>query len=165
MKQKPKDQNETKEILTLEIASDLRYLELVHVMVDWLTSQGDFTEEEAFHISVAISEAVSNAIIHGNKENLQKRVKIKFDLFSDGLKATIHDEGQGFNPEDVPDPLQECNLLKDCGRGIYYMKCFMDEVHFNRLSQGMGMEVSLLKHAKRRVNKKLNVTQKQDKVI
>jgi len=165
MKQKSKDKKETNDVLTLGISSDLKYLELVHVMVDWLTSQWNFSEEEAFQISVSISEAVTIAIIHGNKNNLQKRVKIKFDLYSDGLKATIHDEGDGFDPENIPNPLQECNLLKDCGRGIYYMKCFMDEVHFNRLPPGMGMEVSMIKRVKRKTKKKFNTAQRQNKVI
>lgn len=163
MKQKSKDRNETSDVLTMEIASDLKYLELVHVMVNWLTSQWHFSEEEAFQISVSISEAVSNAIIHGNKEDLKKRVKITFDLFPNGLKATIHDEGEGFDLEEVPNPLLECNILKDCGRGIYYMKSFMDEAHFNRLQQ--GMEVSLFKGIKYKANKKLNAAQKQDRVI
>jgi serine/threonine-protein kinase RsbW len=159
MTDKKKDKIQRSNSIFLEIASDLKYLELVQIVVNWLTSQLNFTEEEAFQVALSVGEAVCNAIIHGNHEDDEKHVKISITILPDALKATIRDEGKGFDVENVPSPVEKCNILKTCGRGIFYMKSYMDEVHFKRIPKGKGMEVTLLKYVKSKANNKFNSCQ------
>jgi len=164
MTQKLKDDDMVEETIALQIVSDVKYLELVQLMANWLTARRAFSEEEVFHITIAIGEAVSNAIIHGNKNDIQKIVNIELTLLPDGLKAIIQDQGKGFDINAIPNPLDSCNMLKSCGRGIYYMKSFMDEVNFNLLPEGKGMEVSLVKRIKGKKSKSLTLAKRQDEV-
>lgn len=84
-----------------------------------------------FEIELALVEALANAIVHGNKEDRQKRVYVKCRCTSDGeVSITVEDEGNGFENGAVPDPTSPDNLLRTRGRGIYLMRAFMDEVRF-----------------------------------
>jgi serine/threonine-protein kinase RsbW len=157
MDDKKKDKRQRNNSIFLEIASDIKYLELIQVIVNWFTSQLNLTEEEAFQVGLSVGEAVCNAIIHGNKEDKHKQVKITFAILPDALKATVRDEGAGFDVSKIPNPLEERNILKSCGRGIFYMKSYMDEVHFKYLPK--GMEVTLIKYVKCKANNKFNACQ------
>lgn len=85
----------------------------------------------SLEIELALREALANAIVHGNQEDLQKRVYVKCRCMADGeVSITIEDEGQGFSQEAVPDPTSPDNRLRTHGRGIYLMRASMDEVHF-----------------------------------
>ena len=165
MKKKQKAGYSKKETIYLELVSDIKYLELVQVMVNWLTSQLGFSEEDSFHTALSIGEAVCNAILHGNKKDVKKKVKIKFILKPDKITAIVRDEGKGFDVSKVPNPTEEEHLLKGCGRGIFYMRSFMDEVKFRHKPDGKGMEVSLTKRIKSNANKKLNACQRQDRAV
>ncbi len=81
-------------------------------------------------ILISLTEAVNNAIIHGNKENEKKYVQVVFNETTEGLAFTVHDEGPGFNPQNVPDPTSPEHL--DCcgGRGVFLMKQLADEVQY-----------------------------------
>jgi serine/threonine-protein kinase RsbW len=87
---------------------------------------------------------VTNAIQHGNKLDLSKTVDIRFEVMPDKLSISVRDQGNGFKAEEIPNPLDTDNLLKPSGRGIFYIRTFMDEVEFRPLSQG-GMEVYMVK--------------------
>jgi serine/threonine-protein kinase RsbW len=87
---------------------------------------------------------VTNAIQHGNKLDRDKSVDICFDIKPDQLAILVKDQGSGFQVDDLPNPLDPENLLKPSGRGIFYIRSFMDEVEFRALSQG-GMEVHMVK--------------------
>jgi serine/threonine-protein kinase RsbW len=99
-------------------------------------------------VGVAVRECVINAIKHGNKNDSSKRVFVEFEtVFSDGvneLGIRIRDQGQGFDPESLANPLDPENLLKASGRGIFLIRNFMDEVELQRAPQG-GMEVRMTK--------------------
>ena len=94
-------------------------------------------DEDGSHwIGMAVREAVANAIKHGNKLDVRKKVNATFELDGPELEITISDEGEGFDPAKVGDPLNPQNLMKTSGRGIFYMKTFMDQVHYSFLPGG-----------------------------
>jgi serine/threonine-protein kinase RsbW len=95
-------------------------------------------------MTVAVRESVVNAIKHGNGLDSDKRVEIAFTIGAKALEVTIHDQGKGFDPASVPDPLAQENLLKADGRGIFFMKSFMDEVAYSFAPQG-GTLVRMVK--------------------
>jgi serine/threonine-protein kinase RsbW len=126
------------------IGSALGNLDLVQTLTDCITNFMRFNEDSAHWISMSVREAVTNAIQHGNKLDLRKGVDIRFELSADQLAIYIRDQGEGFRIEDLPNPLDAANLLKPSGRGIFYIRSFMDQVDFKLLPQG-GMEVYMVK--------------------
>jgi serine/threonine-protein kinase RsbW len=95
-----------------------------------------------FAIELALREALANAVLHGNREDSRKKVHVCCDCEQEsGISLVIRDEGAGFDPGGVPDPLAPENLGAEHGRGILLMKQFMDEIHFE---QG-GTEVHMRK--------------------
>jgi serine/threonine-protein kinase RsbW len=93
---------------------------------------------------MSVRETVTNAIQHGNKLDQSKHVEIQYEVGPDRLTISVRDQGSGFRVSDLPNPLDPENLLKPSGRGIFYIRSFMDEVEFRPLSQG-GMEVHMTK--------------------
>ena len=130
--------------IEVRIGSTLEYLDLVQIVTDCITGFVGFDEDTAHWIGMSVREAVTNAIQHGNKLDLCKQVQLSYEIASDQLKVSVRDEGNGFRAESLPDPLDPANLLKPSGRGIFYMRSFMDAVEFRRLDQG-GMEVQMVK--------------------
>jgi serine/threonine-protein kinase RsbW len=126
------------------ISSALDNLDLIQILTDCITSFMGFDEDAAHWIGMSVRETVTNAIQHGNRLDLSKKVDICFTVSPDQLSITVKDQGNGFRIEDIPNPLDAANLLKPSGRGIYYIRTFMDEVEFRPLSQG-GMEVHMVK--------------------
>jgi serine/threonine-protein kinase RsbW len=94
---------------------------------------------------MALREVLANAIKHGNAEDRSKRVHLEMDVTGEILKIRVRDEGAGFDPDKVDDPLAPENRFKTSGRGIFYMKTFMDDVRFQR-AEGGGMEIFLTKN-------------------
>jgi len=88
------------------------------------------SEEAAFGIDMAVREAVTNAVLHGNRQDEKKSVDITLKSSPDAVEISVHDQGPGFNPEEVPDPTAQENILKASGRGIFFMRTFMDEVNW-----------------------------------
>ena len=128
----------------MSIGSALEYLDLVQTLTDCVTRFMGFDEDTAHWIGMSVRESVTNAIQHGNKLDQSKKVDIRFDVASDQLEISVKDQGPGFQVNDLPNPLDPENLLKPSGRGIFYIRSFMDEVEFRPLSQG-GMEVHMVK--------------------
>ena len=81
-----------------------------------------------FGIDMAVREAITNAVLHGNKLDETKFAEISLKSSAGAFEITVHDQGQGFNPEEVPDPTKKENIMKTSGRGIFFMRNFMDEV-------------------------------------
>jgi serine/threonine-protein kinase RsbW len=101
-------------------------------------------EELAFGIDMAVREAVTNAIVHGNHEDEAKKVEVTFNCLEHALEIEVKDQGEGFDPTAVPDPTDPANILKTSGRGIFLMKTFMDEVDWLARPEG-GTKVRLVK--------------------
>lgn len=89
-------------------------------------------DEIQFHkLMVSLTEAVNNAIVHGNRSDPAKKVSVVCEVLPGWLLLMVADEGGGFNPEKVGNPLSKKNLMKESGRGIFLMRTLMDKVEFN----------------------------------
>jgi serine/threonine-protein kinase RsbW len=102
------------------------------------------SEDAAFGIDMAVREAVTNAVLHGNRQDENKTVDIVLKSSPDAVEISVHDQGPGFNPEEVPDPTVTENIMKTSGRGIFFMRTFMDEVDWLIRPEG-GTTVRMLK--------------------
>lgn len=101
-------------------------------------------EEAAFGIDMAVREAVTNAMVHGNQEDETKSVEVVFNCMGNALEIEVKDQGEGFDPTAVPDPTDPVNILKTSGRGIFLMRSFMDEVEWLARPDG-GTTVRMVK--------------------
>lgn len=132
----------------LEFQSSLDVVELVQVVGDHVARMVGFDEDDRHWVGVAIRESVINAIRHGNAGDTAKRVWVDFTPLDHdpvpGLAIRVRDEGEGFNPAELPDPLAKENLLRTSGRGIFLIRNFMDELVLERRSDG-GMEIFMVK--------------------
>ena len=101
--------------------------------------------DERYWLVTALREAVANAIRHGNRQDPSRSVWVDFTV-DDHCVVTIRveDEGEGFDPATVPDPTDPANLLRPCGRGIFYMRQFMNRVEFSRVPGG-GTAVEMVR--------------------
>lgn len=93
---------------------------------------------------MAVREAITNAIVHGNREDEAKAVEVTFNCLEHALEIEVKDQGKGFDPKDVPDPTDPANILKTSGRGIFLMRSFMDEVRWLMRPEG-GTTVRMVK--------------------
>ena len=114
----------------LEIGSRLENVELVQIAVEAALRQLEIEDEVSNRIGTAVREAVANAIQHGNQSDASKSVSVDFGLEGNEIVIEVCDEGAGFEPRNVPDPLEPENLLKPDGRGILLMREFMDQVEY-----------------------------------
>jgi serine/threonine-protein kinase RsbW len=128
----------------LDIASRFDMLEMVQTVLMHLSGIAGFDEEATHYMSVAVRESVVNAIKHGNRGEEGRRVGIAFALEADSLEVSVRDEGRGFDPDAVPNPTSAENLLKVDGRGIFFMRSFMDEVSYS-FPPGGGTVVTMVK--------------------
>jgi serine/threonine-protein kinase RsbW len=126
------------------IGSALEYLDLVQTLTDCITEFMGFDEDTAHWIGMSVRESVTNAIQHGNKLDQNKKVDICYDVQPGQLGITVRDEGAGFLIDQLPNPLDPENLLKPSGRGIFYIRSFMDEVEYTSRAEG-GTEVHMVK--------------------
>jgi len=101
-------------------------------------------EQIAFGLDMAIREAVTNAVLHGNKQDESKEVHVDIKSSPEAIEISVHDEGQGFNPTEVPDPTAAENIMKTSGRGIFFMRNFVDEVEWLIRPEG-GTTVKMIK--------------------
>lgn len=129
----------------MSLSSRFENIEMVQHLCSKLLEGRDVPEETRHWILMAVREAVANAVKHGNAQDLGKSIHIEMDVVADTLVICIRDEGQGFDPETVGDPLAPENRLKTSGRGIFYMRTFMDDVRFRKHPDG-GMEIVLKKN-------------------
>lgn len=116
----------------------------VEAAADKLAEDAGLNEDQRFHVTMAVREAVVNAVLHGNEYDPGRKIAVGLENTGKSLVFTIADEGKGFSPADVPDPLAPENLLRGTGRGIFLIRSLMDEVHFRQLNP--GTELTLVKH-------------------
>lgn len=132
------------EKLEIELPSKIESVEKAASMADEFAKSCGFGDEITFAIDLAIRESVANAIKHGNKFDDSKMVQLKLASTPEGLEVTVRDYGSGFEIEKIPDPTNPENLLKNDGRGILFMRSFMDEVEWENPVDG-GVMVKMLK--------------------
>jgi serine/threonine-protein kinase RsbW len=129
---------------TIRIPSSTDHIATVdEFLEEWLRTR-NVSEDIIADLAIAITELVNNAIKHGNKKNQTKRVTVHLFLENGRAKATIADEGGGFNPDTVANPVAEENLMKEIGRGIFIVRSLMDEVEFDFPPEG-GTRVTITK--------------------
>jgi serine/threonine-protein kinase RsbW len=132
----------------LQVPSNFDTLDFVQMVCDRMANLGGLDEDAVHWIGVAVRESVINAIKHGNREHPEKLVTVEFTFAPvsgpSELVVRVIDQGEGFEPEEIADPLAPENLLKASGRGIFFMRSFMDDVTLRRGTEG-GMEVRMVK--------------------
>lgn len=104
-----------------------------------------FDEDDLHRVGIALRECMVNAVVHGNRYNSRKKVHLKVTRTVESLTVVIGDEGDGFDPTAVPDPLAGENLLRGSGRGVMLMQAFMDEFQISKRSP-QGTEVKMVKY-------------------
>jgi serine/threonine-protein kinase RsbW len=128
----------------IDFESRMEILEAVQSFVDRLGTVGGLDEDGVHDLSVSVRECVVNALKHGNKLVPEKRVSLAFGLLEGAIEVWIQDEGDGFNPDAVPDATAPENILNAAGRGLFFMRAFMSEVEYI-FPQAGGTIVRLLK--------------------
>ena len=105
----------------------------------------NFSEEDIFAVHLALEEAFINAVTHGNQMDHSKGVRIDYSLDPEKIEIKMTDEGEGFNPDTVPDPRLEENLYKTDGRGLFLMRSYMDKVEIG----GCGNSIRMVRYKER----------------
>ncbi len=128
----------------IELPSRIESVDEAAMMADEYAKSCGCGDEITFAVDLAIRESVANAVKHGNKFDESKTVHLTLDDRPEGFEITVRDFGSGFSIEQVADPTDPENLLKTNGRGILFMRSFMDEVAWENPEDG-GLMVKMLK--------------------
>ncbi|MCG8457166.1 MAG: ATP-binding protein [Holophagales bacterium] len=128
----------------ISIGSRYDHIDLIQVVVDDALGRLGLDDDARHWVGIAIREAVANAIKHGNQQDPDKVVEVELAIAGEHAVIRVHDHGEGFDPESVGDPLAPENLLKPNGRGIFYMRNFMDEITYLPRPEG-GTVVTMRK--------------------
>lgn len=128
------------ESVSLQIPSLPENIRIVESFIDNVKEQYDINDDIYGNILIAITEAVNNAIIHGNQSNPKKNVELTMQLLDESIRFVVKDEGTGFDYHHIPDPVAPENLDKIGGRGIFLIKHLADEVHF----KDNGREIEMI---------------------
>ncbi len=128
----------------ISIGSRFEHIDLIQVVVDDALERLGLDDDSRHWVGIAIREAVANAIKHGNQQDPEKEVEVELAIIGDEAIIRVVDQGEGFDPQQVDDPLAPENLLKPNGRGIFYMNNFMDEIEYGTRPEG-GTVVTLRK--------------------
>jgi serine/threonine-protein kinase RsbW len=131
-------------VVEVTLESDLKNVEVAEEITRRVTGSAGFEEDDQHRIEMAVHESMINAIWHGNKNDPSKSVWLQFKTFPNRLEIRIRDQGSGFDPKHVPDPLEQDNLLNVSGRGIFLIRTFMDEFRVEHVT-GTGTEVTMVK--------------------
>jgi len=118
----------TVETTELTLPSRIESVEQAAVAIAGILNRAGVNEDVTFGVDMAIREAVTNAVLHGNKQDEAKSVRVTVNNSPGWLEISVDDEGAGFNPAEVPNPTETENILKSSGRGIFFMRNFMDDV-------------------------------------
>jgi serine/threonine-protein kinase RsbW len=132
-----------KTIFRMTLASTARNVGRVEKFVEKVHGHVALDEIQMHKVMVALTEAVNNAIVHGNREKKQKKVLVICEVLPGWLLFVVNDQGKGFRPEKVANPLKEENLLRETGRGIFLMRTLMDRVEFEALKTGYQVRLWL----------------------
>jgi len=128
----------------MALESRFENIEIAEVVVEDSLRRLNCDDDTRYGVRIALREALANAIKHGNHQNPDKKVEVQLAVEESELVIHIVDQGEGFDLDLVDDPLDEKNLLKPNGRGIFYMGKFMDDICYNFLPEG-GTELTLRK--------------------
>jgi len=132
-------------VAQLELLSRYDTIELAERMLNEVCHSCGVADDVLYWSGMALREALANAIKHGNKLSPDKRVFVHIELSNGSeLRIAVEDQGSGFDPSRLENPLAPENLLRESGRGVFYMRNFMDEVRFSTATSG-GTRIELTK--------------------
>jgi len=123
----------------LKIESRLSNLRLIENAIDEITGAIGIKQDNYGKIMVAALEAVNNAVTHGNRSDPSKIVDVEIAFEDNGINITVTDEGEGFNPESIPDPTMPENIEELSGRGVFLMTKLADSIRFNEKGNSVTM--------------------------
>lgn len=130
---------------SLELPSSRNEISKFENLLIEINNEFGMTMEKFINFQIASSEAIVNAIVHGNKQNPDKKVKVDIVTNDHRLELTIKDEGEGFDVNRLPDPTDESNLYKESGRGVYIIRSLVDEFTIQSNSTGTTMKLIMNK--------------------
>lgn len=128
----------------ISIGSRYEHIDLIQVVVDDALARLGLDEDSRHWVGIAVREAVANAIKHGNQQDPEKEVEVELAIEGDDAIIRVEDRGKGFDVEEVANPLSPERILAPNGRGIFYMRSFMDEINYSPRPGG-GTVVTLRK--------------------
>jgi len=117
---------------------------VVEAAAEKMAAGAGLDDDEVFHVTMAVREAAVNAVLHGNEYDSTREIEGSLEITGTDLIFIVADQGHGFDPDHLPNPLAPENLLRNSGRGIFLIRSLMDEVHFRQLHP--GTELTLVKH-------------------
>ena len=129
------------------LESTLDSVDRAEALVLKLAQEVGFAEDDLHELGMAVREAMVNAVVHGNRYNLKKKVHLTVGQEPDRISIQITDEGDGFERTELPDPLAEENLLRQSGRGLLLIQAFVDDFHMERVPP-LGTKVRMVKYRK-----------------
>ena len=121
---------------SLALASRFENIEIAARTLAELCRQAGHDGDADYWLATALREAVANAVRHGNQNDPTREVRVDYEIVDSVVTIRVEDDGDGFDPSDIPDPTDPANLLRPSGRGIFYMRQFMNHVEFGRSSSG-----------------------------
>jgi serine/threonine-protein kinase RsbW len=128
----------------LVLSSRFESIEVAERTLLDLCAAGGIDGDETYWMVTALREAVANAVRHGNRSEVSRKVRLEYTIADAAVRIRVEDEGQGFDLDAIPDPTDPENLLRPSGRGIFYMRQFMNRVEFDR-APGGGTVVVMVK--------------------
>src|SRR6266478_1796761 len=140
----PEEHSSATRTLDILLESTLDSVDSAEALVLKVAREIGFEEDDLHDLGMAVREAMVNAVVHGNRYNLKKKVHLSVAKEADRLSVRITDEGEGFEHSGLPDPLAEENLLRQSGRGLMLIQAFVDEFHMGHVPP-LGTEVKLVK--------------------
>ena len=129
--------------LTLKCISDPKEISKIEQFLEDVNAVAKLDDGAFYRLLVATTEAVNNAIVHGNSSDPEKQVCVNCDIVNSSIYVYVKDEGSGFDPESLPNPTEKDNLLRPSGRGVFLMRSLMDEVQFHFTEEGTVVEMIL----------------------
>ena len=135
----------TQALIDQDFPSTLESVDQAEVSIQEVAAQAGFDEDEQHRIGMAFRECMVNAVVHGNRYNRRKQVHVRVEKNSERFTIQVTDQGEGFEVQEVPDPLDDTNLLRHSGRGLFLMGAFMDDVKVRKVEPS-GTEVTLVKN-------------------
>ncbi len=131
----------------IEIPSTLDFLPKVDEFIEKKLNKLKMNKDQIADIAISVSEAVTNAVVHGNKNDVGKKVRISLKMNASMVEITVEDEGGGFDPVSVASCVENQNLLKQAGRGILILNSLMDKVEYF-CGPNQGTKVKMVKYIK-----------------
>lgn len=115
---------------SLVLDSRMDSINQIEKLIDSQSQMLNIDDEVYGKYMLAVVESVNNAIVHGNKMSSEKQVYVHYHIADERIEVSVRDEGDGFDPDALPDPTAEDNIMKDCGRGIFLMRHLADDLTF-----------------------------------